>query len=89
VDAIKAGKITLSEEELVGLSWVKAQFSNHNGACVEIASTPDKVAIRDSKDPGGPILVYTPTEFRAFLDGARNGEFDSLLQLSNLITALQ
>jgi hypothetical protein len=88
VDATKIGKITLSEEELGGLSWIKAKLSNHNGACVEIASTPDKIAIRDSKDPGGPILVYTPIEFRAFLDGARNGEFDSLLQLSGRTAGL-
>ncbi|MGD0700188.1 MAG: DUF397 domain-containing protein [Trebonia sp.] len=80
MDAAKMSKITLNDEELAGLSWIKANFSNHNGACVELAATSDKVAIRDSKDPGGPILVYTPIEFRAFLDGARNGEFDSLLQ---------
>jgi uncharacterized protein DUF397 len=88
MDAIKIGKMTLSDEELGGLSWIKAKFSNHNGACVEMASTPDKIAIRDSKDPGGPILVYTPIEFRAFLDGARNGEFDSLLQLSGRTAGL-
>jgi hypothetical protein len=39
-----------------------------------------KIAMRDSKDPYGPILVYTPNEFSAFLDGARNGEFDSLIR---------
>jgi hypothetical protein len=83
MDAVKTGKITLSAGELADLAWIKAQASNHNGACVEVASTStDKIAIRDSKDPGGPILVYTATEFRAFLDGARNGEFDGLLQLS-------
>jgi hypothetical protein len=80
MDAMEMGKITLSDEEVASLSWVKASFSNHNGACIEIASTTDKIAMRDSKDPGGPILVYTPIEFRAFLEGARNGEFDSLLQ---------
>lgn len=88
MDTAKSGKITLSDEELTGLAWIKASFSNHNGACVELASTRDKIAIRDSKDPGGPILVYTPAEFRAFLDGARNGEFDSLVQLSGRIAAL-
>jgi Domain of unknown function (DUF397) len=81
MDATKPGKITMTDEEIVGLSWNKAHFSNINGACVEIASAPGKIVIRDSKDPGGPVLVYTPIEFRAFLDGARNGEFDSLLQL--------
>jgi hypothetical protein len=86
MDAVKTGKITLSAGELAGLAWIKAQASNHNGACVEVAASTDKIAIRDSKDPGGPILVYTATEFRAFLDGARNGEFDGLLRLSSRIT---
>ena len=36
--------------------------------------------MRDSKDPDGPILVYTPAEFEAFLGGARNGEFDRFIQ---------
>lgn len=89
MDATKTGKITMTDAEIAGLSWSKAQFSNINGACVEIASAPGKIAIRDSKDPGGPVLIYTPIEFRAFLDGARNGEFDSLLQLSILITGLR
>lgn len=74
-----SGKITLSKEEREGLTWVKAQMSSHNGQCVEIASTPGKIAMRDSKDPDGPILVYTNAEFRAFLEGARNGEFDGLV----------
>jgi hypothetical protein len=74
-----AGKIILTEEEHASLSWIKAQASSFNGQCVEIASTADKVAMRDSKDPNGPVLVYTHAEFRAFLDGARNGEFDSLV----------
>lgn len=69
-------KITLSEAERRALFWLKANRSTANGACVEIASTVGKVAMRDSKDPEGPILVYTPAEFSAFLDGARNGEFD-------------
>lgn len=72
-------KITLGEEERAGLIWVKSQMSSHNGQCVEIASAPGKIAMRDSKDPDGPILVYTHAEFSAFLDGARNGEFDGLV----------
>jgi hypothetical protein len=82
MDAARTGKITLSEEERTGLAWLKAQSSSHNGQCVEIASTAGKIAIRDSKDPDGPILVYTPAEFRAFLDGARHGEFDRFVQYS-------
>jgi hypothetical protein len=60
------------------LAWRKAQSSVGNGACVELAPADDMIAIRDSKDPHGPVLRYTAAEFRAFLDGAKNGEFDDL-----------
>jgi len=80
MDVSSNRKLTLSEAQRARLTWVKAQASTHNGACVEIASAAGKIAMRDSKDPGGPILVYTITEFSAFLDGARNGEFDSFVQ---------
>lgn len=73
-------KITLSASERSNLTWQKAQSSTANGQCVEIASTIGKIALRDSKDPDGPVLVYTPAEFSAFLEGARNGEFDDLVQ---------
>ncbi|MBV9381065.1 MAG: DUF397 domain-containing protein [Streptosporangiaceae bacterium] len=76
------GRIVLSDTEREGLTWVKSQYSGSNGQCVEIASAAGKIAIRDSKDPGGPILVYTPGEFKAFLHGARNGEFDGFVDCS-------
>jgi hypothetical protein len=80
MDMGKAEKIIMSDAERASLTWLKAQLSGSNGQCVEIASTDDKVAIRDSKDPGGPILIYTFAEFKAFLHGARNGEFDDLVR---------
>jgi hypothetical protein len=80
MDAAPKGKITLSPSERESLAWLKANISTANGQCVEIASAVGNIAIRDSKDPDGPILVYTSSEFRAFLDGARNGEFDTLVQ---------
>jgi len=61
----------------VGLSWIKSSFSYAQGSCVEVASLPDGgVGVRDSKDPSGPVLRFTPGEWYAFLGGARNGEFD-------------
>jgi hypothetical protein len=72
------GKMTLTDLECAGLIWRKAQLSTNDGACVEIASTVGKIALRDSKDPHGPMLVYTPAEWNAFLDGAKKGEFDDL-----------
>jgi hypothetical protein len=59
-------------------AWRKAQLSVGNGACVEVAPAAGMVAVRDSKDPSGPVLRYTSAEFHAFLDGAKNGEFDNL-----------
>jgi hypothetical protein len=63
---------------LRGWAWRKAQRSVSNGACVEVAPADGMIAMRDSKDPGGPVLMYTPDEWRAFLHGAKAGEFDDL-----------
>jgi Domain of unknown function (DUF397) len=59
------------------LAWRKATASA-TGACVEVAvlGKGNGVAVRDSKDPNGPVLRYTDAEWRAFLHGARHGEFD-------------
>ncbi|GLP69362.1 DUF397 domain-containing protein [Streptomyces sp. TUS-ST3] len=60
--------------------WVKSRHSNAEGNCVEVASLVDgAVALRNSRDPDGPALVYTPAEVAAFLAGAKDGEFDHLL----------
>jgi hypothetical protein len=61
------------------LRWRKARRSQANGACVEVAPLNGMVAVRDSKDPAGPRLLYTTAEFAAFLDGAKKGEFDDLI----------
>lgn len=61
-----------------GLAWRKAQRSVNNGQCVELARSGSMIAIRDSKNPVGPILMYTHAEWAAFLHGAKNGEFDDL-----------
>lgn len=79
MDVAVNGRVTLGEAERAGLPWIKAPASTHNGACVEVASVAGKIAMRDSKDPDGPILVYTPAEFSTFLNGTRNGEFDDWL----------
>ena len=73
-------QIALSDIVRGNLTWHKAQRSTYDGQCVEIASAAGNIAMRDSKDPDGPVLVYTPAEFSAFLDGARNGEFDHFVR---------
>jgi hypothetical protein len=65
--------------ELVGAAWRKSRASNSQGACVEFAPLDDgSVAVRNSRFPEGPALVYTRAEIAAMLDGAKNGEFDNL-----------
>jgi hypothetical protein len=56
--------------------WRKSTCSGGNGACVEIAGTDHGVAVRDSKDRGGPVLMFTPGEWRAFAAGVKAGRFD-------------
>jgi Domain of unknown function (DUF397) len=46
------------------------------GNCVEVAWAPGGILVRDSKNPGGGTLQFTPAEWRAFLAGVRQGEFD-------------
>ena len=61
------------------LPWRKARKSGQGG-CVEVApAAAGLIAVRDSKDPDGPVLLYTPLEWDAFLDGVKRGEFDDLL----------
>jgi hypothetical protein len=61
--------------DLAIAKWRKSSHSGNNG-CVEVAQGDDKIAVRDSKDPSGPMLLFTPLEWRAFLAGVRDGEFD-------------
>ncbi|MEV4104734.1 DUF397 domain-containing protein [Nonomuraea sp. NPDC049649] len=63
--------------DLVNAQWRKATASADTGQCVEVATNlPGVVAVRDSKNPQGPALVFTPAEWRAFVSGVRGGEFD-------------
>ena len=67
--------------ELTDVTWQKSRHSNPSGNCVEFAGLPDgEIAVRNSRDPDGPALIYTRDEIAAFVAGARDGEFDNLLR---------
>ncbi len=61
------------------LQWRKSSFSTTAGNCVELAPLPaGVVAVRDSKDPDGPMLSFTRAEWAAFAAGMAAGEFKTL-----------
>lgn len=59
------------------LQWIKSTYSNGSGACVEIAHLgTDSVALRDSKDPHGPVLGVSSSAFAALVSQVRSGRLD-------------
>ena len=67
--------------DLGSLFWQKSRRSNPSGNCVEVAELPGGagIAVRNSRDPDGPALIYTSAEITAFILGAKDGDFDHLI----------
>lgn len=62
---------------LIGAQWFKSSKSRDTKACVEVAFlSRDHVGVRDSKNPTGPALVFTPSEWDAFTAEVRCGGLD-------------
>jgi hypothetical protein len=61
--------------DLTTAEWRTSTFCDLNG-CVEVALLDDGIAVRDSKDKTGPVLLFTTPEWAAFVGGVRAGEFD-------------
>jgi Domain of unknown function (DUF397) len=80
-----ADKTELPSTSLSGqlrqVRWQKSRYSNSQGACVEMAVLPGgDIAVRNSRDPNGPALIYTPAEIQALFQDVKDGEFDDLLR---------
>lgn len=72
----------MSTGQLPDVAWQRSRRSNASGSCVELAELPGGlgIAVRNSRDPEGPALIYTPEEIAAFVLGARDGDFDDLIR---------
>ena len=64
--------------DLTRAVWRKSSYSSGNGGnCVEVArNLPGPVAVRDSKDPDGPKLIFSRAVWRTFTAAVQDGEFD-------------
>lgn len=63
-------------DRLPPANWRKSTYSNDQGACVEVADLAHGVrAVRDSKDPAGPVLRFGPPQWAAFTTGIHRGYF--------------
>ncbi|MEV0971621.1 DUF397 domain-containing protein [Microtetraspora glauca] len=66
--------------ELGDVPWRKSRHSNPNGNCVELAPLPDgSVAMRNSRHPEGPALIYSASDLLLFARAVKAGEFDDLV----------
>jgi hypothetical protein len=63
---------------LEGVQWRKSRRSGA-GNCVELAEIGSDIAVRNSRFPDGPALVYTRSEIEALILGIKDGDFDDLL----------
>ncbi|MGH3928513.1 MAG: DUF397 domain-containing protein [Pseudonocardiaceae bacterium] len=56
-----------NQGDCVQVGWRTSSYSTSQGDCVEVAPAPDRVLVRDSKDPDGPALACRTPAWRAFL----------------------
>jgi hypothetical protein len=64
--------VNIQDPDLSRAIWHKSSRSNNGGACVEVArNLPGIVAVRDSKDPDGPALIFAPADWEAFTAGVK------------------
>jgi hypothetical protein len=72
----------MTEIDLSRAAWGTSSYSGQNGSCVAVAAVPGQqgshrvVAVRDSKDPCGSVLLFTPAQWRVFAAAVKAGEFD-------------
>jgi hypothetical protein len=78
----------MDRQELCCVQWRTSRYCD-GGSCVEVAQSPHGlVAVRDSANPNGPALLFTPAEWRKFTNQAeRNGTDPKRLRINHVVTA--
>ena len=75
----------MSATDLSGAMWRKSSISNSQGACVELAEVGlDELAVRNSRNPEGPALIYTRAEIAALIEGVKMGALASRAQQADV-----
>jgi Domain of unknown function (DUF397) len=64
----------MTEPDFSRAQWHKSTRSSANGQCVEVAHLDQAVAVRDSKNPNGPNLIFTRRDWSTFIRGLKNGD---------------
>lgn len=57
--------------------WRKSTYCGESGPCVEVAMQDSEILVRDSKDANSPILTFNQAEWKAFVAGVKEGEFEA------------
>jgi hypothetical protein len=64
--------------ELDGAAWFKSSRSGAGKECVEVAYLGSgRIGVRDSKNPGGPALIFAPDDWTSFTAAVQGGRFDT------------
>ena len=72
VTGTRRGGAEVQARDLRRAQWRKSSYSSANGQCVEVACLAEAVAVRDSKHPDGPNLVFARQEWATFIAGLKN-----------------
>ncbi|MFC0600549.1 DUF397 domain-containing protein [Streptomyces palmae] len=68
VEWAKSSYSTNDGPQCVEVAWLKSSYSTNDGpACVEVAATSGRIHVRDSKDPQGPQLTFSPEAWTEFV----------------------
>jgi len=68
----------MQQPDLSGAPWRKSSLSGEGASCVEMAFVDNDVAVRDTKDRDGGTLIFSRTEWNAFIGNIKNGKLDAL-----------